>query len=125
MAVTLEQFKKETASRERGRHRGPASYPQEMRRFAVEHGRTTKASGGSVSSSAKEFGVSEVTLSKWMRDGTHGGTSSFREVVVEQVASSTSSLVLVTRSGHRIEGRAAAKAAGESPDTVLMPHQMR
>ena len=104
MTVTLEQFKRESASRKRGRHRGPAGYPMELRRFAVEHGKTTKASDGSVSSAAKELGISAVTLSKWMRDQPNVGADSFREVVVEHASMRACSLVLVTASGHRIEG---------------------
>ena len=104
MTVTLEQFKRESASRKRGRHRGPAGYPMKLRRFAAEHGRTTKASGGSVSSAAKELGISQVTLSKWMRDGSNGGAGSFREVLVEQESLQTGNLVLFTKTGLRVEG---------------------
>jgi hypothetical protein len=102
MGVTIDQFKKEAAKRKRGKRRGSASYPDEMRRFAVKHAEAAIAGGGSVSGSAKELGVSEVTLAKWMQAAE--GPGGFREVVVERPEVTPGSLAVVTPSGLRVEG---------------------
>ena len=105
MDVTIDQFRKEAAKRKRGRRRGSASYPLEMRRFAVDYAVGAIADGGSVSRAARELGVSEVTLAKWMQAAeADDGPGEFREVVVERPEVTAGGLVVVTPSGFRVEG---------------------
>ncbi len=113
MGVTIGQFRRESAKRKRGRRRGSASYPVELRRFAVEHADGLIADGGSVSGAARELGVSEVTLAKWMQaaDEIDVGPGGFREVVVERTEVTTGTLAVVTPDGYRVEGLDLAGAA--------------
>jgi transposase-like protein len=83
-----------------------------MRRFAVEHAGTALAEGGSVSRAARELGVSEVTLAKWMQAAEDDdGASGFREVVVERPEVTACALTVVTPGGYRVEGLDLAGAA--------------
>jgi len=112
MDVTIDDFRRESRKRKRNRRRGSASYPVELRRFAVEYAAGEIADGGSVSRSAKDLGVSEVTLAKWMQaTETDDGPGEFREVVVEEPEVTTGGLVVVTPSGFRVEGLDLAGAA--------------
>jgi len=112
MEITLDEFRKEAAKRAKGRRRGPPGYPVALRRFAVKHARERLAVGGTVTGAAKELGVADVTLTKWLKDGggsvTAGSGGSFREVVVETEPEACSgdapSPVLIMPSGARIEG---------------------
>jgi transposase-like protein len=106
MSVTIDQFRRESARRKRGRRRGSAAYPVELRRFAVDHADAIIGEGGSVSGAARELGVSEATLAKWMEaagtiDDDAGG---FREVVVERQEAAAGAVAVVTPSGLRVEG---------------------
>lgn len=106
MGVTIDKFRRESAKRKRGRRRGASEYPAELRRFAVEHADAEIAAGGSVSGSARELGVSEMTLAKWMQaaDALDDEPGGFREVMVERPEVTTDGLVVVTPSGFRVEG---------------------
>jgi transposase-like protein len=106
MSVTIDQFKRESARRKRGRRRGSAAYPDELRRFAVDYADATIGEGGSVSQVAGELGVSEATLAKWMEaaDAIDDGPGGFREVVVERREAAAGALAVVTPSGLRVEG---------------------
>ncbi len=107
MDVTIDQFRKEAAGRKRGVRRGSSGYPEGMKQFAVAFATESISGGGTVSGAAKELGVSEVTLSKWMESGDLGDRGGgFREVVVEapMVALGRGTIALVSPSGFRVEG---------------------
>lgn len=107
MTVTIDRFREAAASRKRGVRQGSSGYPEEMKRFAVTFTAEAISGGGTISGAARELGVSEVTLSKWMESddlGDRGG--GFREVVVEAPVSTAGSgaIALVSPSGFRVEG---------------------
>jgi len=106
MTVTIDQFREAAARRKRGMRRGSSGYPEEMKRFAVAFAAEAISGDGTISGAARELGVSEVTLSKWMEggevpDNREGG---FREVVVEEAIRPPVALSLVTPAGYRVEG---------------------
>jgi hypothetical protein len=106
MSVTIDHFRKEAARRKRGVRRGASGYPAELRRFAVAFATEAFAGGGTVGTAARELGVSEVTLSKWMDGGEvpDDREGSFREVIVEEVIAPRAALSLLTPAGYRVEG---------------------
>lgn len=55
MDVTIDQFRRESARRKRGRRRGASEYPAELRRFAVDYADAIITEGGSVSGTAREL----------------------------------------------------------------------
>jgi DNA invertase Pin-like site-specific DNA recombinase len=90
MRVTIDHFRKEAKKRKRGRRRGASEYPAELREFAVAFAHEAIVAGGSRLAAARDLGVSEATLAKWMDDGDGRADPVFREVVVAPVAPTAS-----------------------------------
>lgn len=65
MMATVEEFRR-AMSRCSGRKTG-TRYPRELRAFAVEFARKRLASGGTLSAAAKALGISDQTLTYWVR----------------------------------------------------------
>ena len=89
---------------------GASEYPAELREFAVAFVRKSVGGGGSKAKAARDLGVSEVTLAKWLGDGEVESEPAFREIVVESDPAA-SALVLVTPAGIRVEGLGVETAA--------------
>ena len=104
MRVTVDQFQKEAMKRKRGVRHGASEYTAELREFAVAFVRKAVDGGGSRAAAARDLGVSEVTLAKWLGDGEVESEPAFREIVVEPETATPRSLVLVTPTGMRVEG---------------------
>ena len=114
MTMTIERFREAAARRKRGVRRGSSGYPEEMRRFAVTFTTESLSGGGTISGAARELGVSEVTLSKWMEKDAFGDRGGgFRKVVVEAPLTTVErgAVTLVSPSGFRVEGLGLESAA--------------
>jgi transposase-like protein len=115
MAMTVGRFRRQVAQRRGERERGAPRYPQQMRDFAVAHARAVRAGGGSVSSAARELGISEMTLSSWLRAAR--GPGRLREVRVRpepagpRTPPSAPSLEVMAPSGHVVRGLSVQQAA--------------
>jgi transposase-like protein len=97
MEERFEEFRKvsEKAKAAGGRIR----YSKEMRSFAVEFAKNRIGSGGTISSSARELGVAEVTLGRWLKK-----SGDFREVRIRPPAGNAGAVTIVTPGGYRVEG---------------------
>ena len=88
-----------------GKPRGQVRYPEAFRRAAVTLARTGQGRGRSVGRLARDIGVSEPTLTKWLRPTPGPG---LRPVAVRVMSPSEApagaSAVLITRTGVRVEG---------------------
>jgi hypothetical protein len=88
-----------------GKARSQVRYPEAFRRAAVTLARMRQGRGGSVTRLAREIGVSEPTLTKWLRPSPLPG---LRPVAVALAAPpephAGSSPVLITPNGVRVEG---------------------
>lgn len=111
MRVTVDHFRKEAMRRKRGKRRGSSEYPKEMRKFAMAFARKAIAGGGTKAGSARDLGVSCMTLDKWLGESASEEDPTFREIVVEPEASKVGALVLVTPAGMRVEGLSVETAA--------------
>jgi len=80
--------------------------PPGLRSEAVALARERQTSGEGVGRIAKDLGLSESGLSRWLRSAESG----FREVRIRPEPSSTAGLVLVTPRGFRLEGLSEALA---------------
>jgi transposase-like protein len=97
MEDNLEEFKKTSErAKENG---GRVRYSQEMRSFAVEFTKERLGRGMSLAAAAKELGVSDMTLKKWLQR-----SGAFKEVRIRPEKGNSSNVTLVTPSGYRIEG---------------------
>ncbi len=84
-------------------------YSKKMKDFAVAYGNRQLAAGVPLYKSAKELGIAEVTLKKWVnRNG-----SDFREVQVQRPGKEqpTDLVTLVSPHGFRLEGLTVKSAA--------------
>ena len=108
MSMTVRQFRREAKRRRAGRKRGAPRYRPEQREFAVNHGVAVRASGGSISQAAEELGISDMTLSTWLRGAASGGR--LREVRVSSdagqlsAASGPGAVVVTTAGGETVTG---------------------
>ncbi len=88
-----------------GKHRSQVRYPEAFRRAAVTLARRRQGRGGSVTRLAREIGVSEPTLTKWLRPSPGPG---LRPVAVAlpppPAPHAGASPVLIAPNGVRIEG---------------------
>ncbi len=115
MAMTVAKFRRQVARRRGERERGAPKYPDEMRAFALAHTRSVRAGGGSIHRAAQDLGVSEVTLSSWVRAAEEPGR--LREVRVAPepaqppTASSAPTLEVTAPSGHVVRGLSVQQAA--------------
>ena len=97
MEEQLEEFRKaaERAKAASGRIR----YSEEMRSFAVRYAKGRIGRGSTVSASAKELGVAEATLNKWLKRN-----DAFRQIQIRPDKSDTRTVTLITPNGYRLEG---------------------
>ena len=117
MSMTVQKFRQEAMRRRRGRRRGAPRYTPEQREFAVAHGRAIRAAGGSVGRAAEELGISDMTLSSWLRVAASAGR--LREVrlsaVVPEPRSATEAqdgaVVVTAASGDVVTGLSVQQAA--------------
>jgi transposase-like protein len=88
-----------------GKPRSQVRYPSRFRRAAVALARRRLGQGGGVARFAREVGVSEPTLAKWLRPMA---APVLRRVVLTSTPSSAPAPggrpVLITRNGVRVEG---------------------
>jgi transposase-like protein len=105
MLTREERFRRSVARSLGGRPGRGARYPEDLRREAMGLARTGMLAGKSLGSVAEELGLGPATLTRWL--GRVGAGEPLRPVEVqreEEEAVQTSSLVVVTPSGWRIEG---------------------
>lgn len=75
--------------------------PQGLRSEVVALARERRAAGEGLARIARDLGLSESGLSRWLRPS---GDTGFREVRLGPESSSSGDLVLVTPRGFRLEG---------------------
>ena len=105
MGTREEQFRRSVERSLGGRPGRGARYPEDLRREAIGLARTGMLAGKSVGSVAEELGLGPATLTRWL--GRGGAGEPLRPVEVqreEEGLGPSSSLVVVTPSGWRIEG---------------------
>ena len=81
--------------------------PSPLRKKIVEFAKERRQAGSSVRKIARELGVSESGLSRWLQSGS----GRVRPVRVAEEGSSQSPLVLVSPGGYRLEGLSPSDAA--------------
>lgn len=101
MDAKLRAFRKQAREENRGRTGLARRYSRQLRLDAVAYLKRKKREGVSLERVATELGVSNWSLSRWLRESERRG-----EVVPVEIASSDESaeLSLVTPRGYRIEG---------------------
>lgn len=112
MTMTLELFRNAVSARRHGRKHGARRYEEALVAFAVEHARMAAGNGRSAHATAKELGISMMTLQSWQQRGVAGDVHTGRilpvSVTAADVATSTSAsagtLRLTTRDGHVVSG---------------------
>ena len=105
MLTREEQFRRSVERSLGGRPGRGTSYPEPLRQEAIALARTGMLAGKSLRSVAEELGLGPATLTRWL--GRGGAGEPLRPVEVqreEEEPGQTSSLVVVTPSGWRIEG---------------------
>ena len=117
MSMTVQKFRREVTRRRRGRARGAPRYTPAQRKFALAHVQAVRAAGGGMSRAAEELGVSDMTLSSWLRGVASAGR--LREVRVSAVAPESrpgtgapdGAVVVTTAGGHVVTGLSVQQAA--------------
>ena len=116
MKSRITQFRSQVASHFGGRPGPGARYPEGLRALAVEVACLGVGRGKALGSVAVDLGVGAGTLRRWL-ESSSGGSSPLRavEVVEDEGVEVTDvrggGLVLVTSSGHRVEGLALGEVA--------------
>ena len=105
MDEEIRRLRAETQRLARGKPPSQVRYPDAFRRGAVALARRCQGQGGSVARLARELGVSEPTLTKWLRPRT---LPALRPVAVTPVPESERGAGagprLITPNGVRVEG---------------------
>ena len=105
MTAEFEELRKEIASSQGGQTRWYCPLP--LRQKIVDFARARNRGGVSLRKVARELGVSESGLLRWVR----AEKGQLRPVRVAEEPASRASLVLVTPDGYRLEGLNASSAA--------------
>ena len=104
MDEEIRRLRTEARRLAQGKPRSQVRYPDAFRRAAVIVARRRQEGGGSVMRLAREIGVSEPTLTKWLRPPSPG----LRPVAVMErpapVPPAGGSPVLIMPTGVRVEG---------------------
>lgn len=107
----IERFRREVESHFGGRPGRGARYPEALRVEAVAMVIEALSEGGSLGSVAKRLGVGAGTLQRWLEAPPRQEVRELRPVEVVEVEAghlepvgSEGHLVLVTATGHRVEG---------------------
>jgi hypothetical protein len=105
MDEEIRRLRAEAQRLTQGKHRTQVRYPDAFRHAAVALARTCLGRGGAVARVARELGVSEPTLTKWLRPAA----PVLRPVTVTAHAAPAvhrpvTSPVLITPHGVRVEG---------------------
>jgi hypothetical protein len=87
-----------------GKARSQVRYPEAFRRAAVTLARTGHGRGRSVARLARDIGVSEPTLTKWLRPAAPGLQPVAVTVTSPPATPGGARPVLITRTGIRVEG---------------------
>src|SRR5262245_37454983 len=88
-----------------GKPRSQVRYPEAFRRAAVALARGRRGHGGSVARLARDIGVSEPTLTKWLRPVPMPALRPVAVTVTSPPAAAAGARpVLITPSGVRVEG---------------------
>lgn len=105
MEAEMRRLRAEARRLGRDKYPSQVRYPDRFRRAAVALARMRQGQEGSVARLARDLGVSEPTLTKWLRPPTPCG---LRPVAVTPVPTPPSrvgvSPVLITPQGVRVEG---------------------
>ena len=103
MTMTLERFQGAANERTRQPGRRPKPYDTELRAFAIDYVDEQVAEGRSQAAAVGELGISYQTLKSW-RDRGEAPQGGFRRVTVAEAIVETSSAVVVSPKGYRVEG---------------------
>lgn len=87
-----------------GKHRSQVRYPDGFRRAAVTVARRQQRQGESLTRLAQEIGVSEPTLTKWVRPRPRPGLRPVAVMTAPPSEDGGENPVLITASGVRVEG---------------------
>jgi predicted transcriptional regulator len=110
MEALIAELKAEARKRKTTPKMGNRPYPARLRAAAAEYGRRQRDAGMSQAGIAKELGVSETTVCKWLRPEV----STFKAVRViaeRRAGAETGRLCVVTPHGYRVEGLDVASTA--------------
>jgi len=105
MPTRVEQFRSAVARSLSGRPGRGVRYREDLRQEAIVLAQTGLLEGKSLGRMAEELGIGPATLARWLERG--GAGEPLRPVEVQREEAKpgqTSSLVVVTPSGWRIEG---------------------
>jgi len=104
MNEAIRQLRAEARRLAQGKPPSQVRYPDGFRRAAVRLARLDRRQGGSVGRLARAVGVSEPTLTKWLRPPTGAGLRPVAVLAAPPPESAAVSAVLITRQGLRVEG---------------------
>ena len=105
MKDAIHQLRAEARRLAQGKHPSQVRYPDAFRRAAVRLGRRSQQHGRSVAGLAQAIGVSEPTLTKWLRPLAGAGLRPVTVVAAPPLDGAASSrAVLITGHGVRVEG---------------------
>jgi len=105
MDEAIRQLRAEARRLAQGKPPSQVRYPDEFRRTAVRLAQRGRQQGGAVAHLARAVGVSEPTLTKWLRPPAG---AELRPVTVAAAptpeGAAVNRAVLITRQGFRVEG---------------------
>lgn len=108
MARTKEELREALTRSRAGQSRWRCPMP--LREEIIEYSKARREAGIAVMRIARELGVSESGLARWLQD--EPGTGPLRRVRIQHAPSeAVAPLVLVTPGGYRLEGLSVASAA--------------
>jgi transposase-like protein len=104
VAMTLEEFQVESKKRKVGRGRKPQPYSEEQKSFAKAFAKKAISEGVPRSVVIRRLGISATALKKWLSPEQNDAGGGFRRIKISTAVEESNRPVLVTPSGHRVEG---------------------
>jgi transposase-like protein len=105
MNEAIQQLRAEARRLAHGKPASQVRYPDEFRRAAVRLAGLGQQHGRSVARLARAIGVSEPTLTKWLRPPAGAGLRPVTVLAAPPTeGAAVSSAVVITRQGLRVEG---------------------
>ena len=102
--MTLEEFQVESRKRKVGRNQKPQPYTEEQKSFAKAFAEKALSEGVSRSVVIGRLGISATALKQWMSPKKMNAGGGFHRIKISAAVGESERPVLVTPSGHRVEG---------------------